>query len=400
MEASRCDRLVERRAKILVIDDSSVVLDVLDEALSARDWQVVTASGADKALHHLATLSPDVVICDLHMPGMDGKQAHRHITGLDPTCAFIVLSSEKDLSVVLELVREGVFEYVQKDSGTEAVVAAVERALRHVWVDRQNVRLSADLRATNRELETRVEQLAALLEVRPRPVPRRTHEVAGGTIPAGSRGPGGGCDSYDQFVRADGLWLVTGDVSGDSFGAGLVMLMVRSALGGLLRGRGELKPSECLRAANELLVESVRRGMIKDHQVNSCVLQSSDDGAVTFAGGTQELVVWRAAARRCEPVTTSRPSLGSEPGLDFPDTALRLTPGDTLLLHTDGVTQAHNPRGGALGLSRLMDWLGEEGGRPVDAIRDRLIERIRSWQPDPRDSATVLVARYLGHPED
>jgi DNA-binding NarL/FixJ family response regulator len=391
---------VERRAKILVIDDSSVVLDVLDEALSARDWQVVTAQGADKALHHLATLSPDVVICDLHMPGMDGKQAHRHITGLDPTCAFIVLSSEKDLSVVLELVREGVFEYVQKDSGTEAVVAAVERALRHVWVDRQNVRLSADLRATNRELETRVEQLATLLEVRPRPVPRRTYDVAGGTIPAARGVPAGGCDSYDIFTRPDGLWLVVGDVSGESFGAGLVMLMVRSGLGGLLRGRGELKPGECVRATNELLVEGVRRGMSKDHQVNVSLLQASDDGSVTFAGGTQEMVVWRGATRRCEPVTTSHPSLGTETGLDFPDASLRLAPGDTILLHTDGVTQTHNSRGGALGLSRLMDWFGEEGGRPVEAVRDRLTERIRSWQPDARDSATVLVGRYLGRPEE
>jgi serine phosphatase RsbU (regulator of sigma subunit) len=394
--------IVERRAKILVIDDSSVVLDVLDEALSARDWQVVTASGADKALHHLATLSPDVVICDLHMPGMDGKQAHRHITGLDPTCAFIVLSSEKDLSVVLELVREGVFEYVQKDSGTEAVVSAVERALRHVWVDRQNVRLSADLRATNRQLETRVEQLGALLEVRPRPVPRRTFEVAGGAVPTTLTGAASasGCDAYDLVARPDGLWVAIGDVSGESFGAGLVMLMVRSALGGLLRGRAEIKPGECVRATNELLVESVRRGMSKDHQVNVSLLHCADDGTVTFAGGTQEMVVWRAAARRCEPITTSRPALGAEPALDFPEGTLRLGPADTLLLHTDGVTQASNPRGGALGLSRLMDWFGEEGGRPVEAIRDRLIERVRSWQPDARDNATVLVARYLGRIEE
>jgi serine phosphatase RsbU (regulator of sigma subunit) len=384
-----------RRPKILVIDDSSVVLDVLDEAFSVHDWQVMTAAGAEKALHQMASFCPDVVICDLHMPGMDGKQAHRHLTGLDPTCAFIVLSSEKDLSVVLELVREGVFEYVQKESGTEAVVAAVERALRHVWVDRQNVRLSADLMATNRELESRFEQLKALLEIAPRPVPLRCFEVAGGSLPPGAVGS----DYYDLIPRADGLWLGIGDVSGDRFGAGLIMLMVRSGLGTLLRGRTELRPGEAVRAMNELLVESVRRGMSKDHQVNLTLLRCADDGLVTFAGGAQQLVVWRAGARRCELVPTARPPLGLESGVEFPEAVLRLGAGDTILLHTDGVTQTTSAPGESLGLSRLLEWFGEGGDLPVGSIRDRLVERVHDWRPDTVEHATVLVARFTGRSE-
>jgi sigma-B regulation protein RsbU (phosphoserine phosphatase) len=383
------------RPKILVVDDSSVVLDVLDEALSARDWQVMTAGGADEALHRAADFCPDVVVCDLHMEGMDGRQAHRHISGLDPTCAFIMLSSENELSVVLEMVREGVFEYVQKDSGTEAVVAAVERALRHVWVDRQNQRLSADLRATNRQLQMRFDELEALVHLLPRPILARGFDVAGGCRLAGGKGS----DYYDSIRGPDQLWLAIGDVSGEAFAAGLTMVALRSGLGTLVRGRTQLEPSEAFRAMNDLLAENVDRGMSGDHQVNLTLLRCADDGTVTYAGGAQQLIVWRARARICELLSTSRPPLGAQGGMNFPDASLRLAPGDTILLHTNGVTQTAGPEAGAIGLERLVDWFGEEAGRPVDGIRDRLIERMRSWNRAPDRNATVLVARYRGRSE-
>jgi sigma-B regulation protein RsbU (phosphoserine phosphatase) len=383
------------RPKILVIDDSSVVLDVLEEALSAHDWQVMTAGGADEALHQAADFCPDVVICDLHMDGMDGKQAHRHITGLDPTCAFIILSSENELSVVLELVREGVFEYVQKDSGTEAVVAAVERALRHVWVDREHLRLSADLRASNRQLQTRLDQLEALVQLLPRPVVARTFEVAAGGLPAGSTGS----DYHDSIPDGGKLWLAIGDVSGESFAARVIMLAVRSGLATLVRGRTDLEPGEAFRAMNDLLADNVGRGMSEDHQVNLTLLRCADDGTVTYAGGTQPLIVWRARARICELLSTSRPPLGMQGGMDFPDATLRLAPGDTILLHSDGVTRTASPDAGAIGLERLVDWFSQEGGRPLDGIRDALIARVRGWHPAPDRNATVLVARYLGGSE-
>ena len=105
-------------------------------------------------------------------------------------------------------------------------------------MDRQNVRRAADLRATNRDLQKRVELLAALLGVQPRPVPMRCFEVAAGGLAGGL----GGSDYHDRVGRPDGLWLAVGDASGDRFAAGLIMLMVRSGLGALLRGRAPLAP--------------------------------------------------------------------------------------------------------------------------------------------------------------
>jgi sigma-B regulation protein RsbU (phosphoserine phosphatase) len=238
-------------------------------------------------------------------------------------------------------------------------------------------------------MELRFGQLGALLQMPPLVVPVRRFEVAGGALPAAARGS----EYHDVIPRADGLWLGIGDVSGESFGAGLIMLMVRSGLGTVLRARTELAPGEAVRGMNEVLVETVQRGLSHEHQINLTVLRAADDGTIAFAGGAQQLIVWRAGPRRCEMIPTSRPSLGLESGVDFPDTSLRLHPGDTILLHTGGVTQAASARNGAIGLQRLVDWFGEEGGRPVEEIRDRLVERVRSWHPHDHQ-ATLLVARY------
>jgi sigma-B regulation protein RsbU (phosphoserine phosphatase) len=353
------------------------------------------------------------VVCDLHMPEMDGKEVHRRVASLDPTAAFIVLSGENDLQVVLGLVREGVFDYVQKDSGTEALVAAADRAIRHVRVVRENLRLSQDLRSINRELEQRLEELEASREIYaakerlereleiagsiqtsivPRRVPVRNFDFAGALVPASAVGG----DYYDVTPTPEGLWLGIGDVSGHGLEAGLIMLMVQSGLGALLRGRPTMRPSEAVRAINELLVENVRHRMGKDDHVTLTVLRCAVDGAVTFAGAHEDLLIWRAESGQCEIVNTPGTWVGIQSGLDFPDAGLRLEPGDTLLLYTDGVTEANHATTGMVGLPRLRQWFEEDAKRPVDGIRDRMLERVRAWQTEQRDDMTVLVVRYLG----
>jgi len=403
----------EGRSRILVIDDSPIVLDMLEEALTAHGWDIRTASSGDQALQLASTFRPDVVVCDLHMPQMDGKEVHRRLAATDPTVAFIVLSGENDLAVVLGLVREGVFDYVQKDDGTDALVAAADRALRHVRIVRENLRLSEDLRAINRELEQRLQELEASREISaakerlereleiagtiqtsivPRRVPVRNFDFAGGLVPASVVGG----DYYDVTPVADGLWLGIGDVSGHGLEAGLIMLMVQSGLGALLRGRAPLRPSEAVRALNDLLVENVRQRMGKDDHVTLTVFHCTVGGSVTFAGAHEDLLIWRAATGACDVVHTPGTWVGIQSGLEFPDATSWLDPGDTMLLYTDGVTEAAAKGGAMVGLERLSQWFVEDVHRPVEAIRDRLIERVRAWQSEQRDDLTVLVVRYLG----
>jgi len=84
---------------------------------------------------------------------------------------------------------------------------------------------------------------------------------------------------------------------------------------------------------------------------------------------------------------------------DIPDGALhddecRLEPGDTLLLYTDGVTEAMNARREVFGIDRLTRTLERAAGESVDEIRDRILAEVRGFMSDQRDDLTLVVLRY------
>jgi signal transduction histidine kinase len=151
-------------SRVLVVDDSDIALEIVREGLTRRGFIVAEASDGVQAIELARTWRPDVVVCDLHMPGMDGMQVVRRLAAIDVLIPVIMLSGEGDLSAVLRVVHQGVFDYVQKGSDTRALTAAVTRAAKHVRVLRENERLSDELRAANEELERRVHERTQALE--------------------------------------------------------------------------------------------------------------------------------------------------------------------------------------------------------------------------------------------
>jgi adenylate cyclase len=94
------------------------------------------------------------------MPDMEGLEVMRRIRALDPTLPVVVLSGDADLSAVLGAVRQGAFDYVVKDgSDIRPLQAAIERAVAHARLARENLRLTYARQRANEELEARVCEL-------------------------------------------------------------------------------------------------------------------------------------------------------------------------------------------------------------------------------------------------
>jgi signal transduction histidine kinase len=148
---------------VLVVDDSPVTVEIFRIALCDDGWDVRTSLTADAAFELVHTWRPDVVVCDLYMPEMDGLAFFRRLRTLDALLPLIMVSGEESLSVVLSAVHEGVYDYVQKNGDTRALCAAVTRAAHHVEAVRENARLSDELKRANQELESRVAERTAQL---------------------------------------------------------------------------------------------------------------------------------------------------------------------------------------------------------------------------------------------
>ena len=75
-------------------------------------------------------------------------------------------------------------------------------------------------------------------------------------------------------------------------------------------------------------------------------------------------------------------------------TELRLAPGDTILLHTDGIPEARNSEREMYGLERLRLALERNAHLGVDEVRDRVMHDARSFMAEQKDDLTLVVLRY------
>ena len=199
----------------------------------------------------------------------------------------------------------------------------------------------------------------------PKKLPRsRLVEVYGKMIPAKEMSG----DYFDFMDHADdgsafqghgNFHLCIGDVSGKGLPAGLVMIMARCYLRPL--SRIHRSPKQILTEANRLLYPDTRKDMF----MSALVLYWSDQlGKFVWSGaGHEHLIVYRARTRRAEAIKAGGCVLAAvrEAGQVFQEHELFLEPGDALVLYTDGVTEAKNPRG---------EFFAEDGLEPLT----RLIE--------------------------
>jgi DNA-binding NarL/FixJ family response regulator len=119
-----------RRIKVLIVDDHEVVRLGLRAALdSDDDLDVVGDFGsADAALREAEVTSPDVVLMDVRMPGMDGIQACRILRERQPDTRVVMLTSYSEERAVFASIMAGAAGYLLKNTGRAALVSAVKSA--------------------------------------------------------------------------------------------------------------------------------------------------------------------------------------------------------------------------------------------------------------------------------
>jgi len=207
-----------------------------------------------------------------------------------------------------------------------------------------------------------------------------------------------GGDYYDIRRVGDGCWIGIGDVAGHGVSAGLVMLMVQCVAAALTKADRCATPAQILVGMNEVLHDNIHARMRSDDYVTATILRFYPDGLVVFAGAHEDLVVLRARTGVCEQIETHGTWLGGVPDIRRAtyDEQLRLEPGDTLLLYTDGLSEAINPRGEQFGLGRICAALERTPAGPAQRALDELIAGLRGFTEVRADDVTALVLRYEG----
>lgn len=141
-------------AKLLLIDDDEVVRASLAAYLDDSGFQVLQAGNGLQGLEVFERERPDVIICDLRMPQIDGLELIRRINVINSEVPVIVVSGAGVMSDAVEALRLGAADYLIKPLEDLAVLEhSVRRALDRSHLRLENQRYREKLEATNRELQ-------------------------------------------------------------------------------------------------------------------------------------------------------------------------------------------------------------------------------------------------------
>jgi CheY-like chemotaxis protein len=120
---------VQSGFKILVVDDDHYVLDSLATMLEIEGHTLVPMNDAKTALFAIGTIAPDLVLLDLHMPGMDGMEFLRAIKSNQHLARIpvIMLSARMDRDSVEAARKLGVIDFLAKPVSAEKLISRLDR---------------------------------------------------------------------------------------------------------------------------------------------------------------------------------------------------------------------------------------------------------------------------------
>ncbi len=148
--------------RILVVDDKIEIVTFLNDLLQPLGYAVSFATDGKSALARALQEQPDLILLDLHMPGMSGVEVLEELYRHNCRVPVIMMTLYGSESVVIQALRLGVRDYVPKPFDIDELLAAIEQALEKARLQRERERLVCELRKTNAQLTRRMQELAAL----------------------------------------------------------------------------------------------------------------------------------------------------------------------------------------------------------------------------------------------
>ncbi|WP_261882351.1 nitrogen regulation protein NR(I) [Vibrio pelagius] len=116
---------------VWVVDDDSSIRWVVEKTLSSADIKCETFADAESVLMALERETPDVLVSDIRMPGIDGIELLNQVQQRSPDLPVIIMTAHSDLDAAVNAYQKGAFEYLPKPFDIDETLTLVERAIAH-----------------------------------------------------------------------------------------------------------------------------------------------------------------------------------------------------------------------------------------------------------------------------
>jgi len=398
-KADPCDT----KQTVLVVDDMPENIELMT-AILGEHYQVKVALNGAKALTIVHSDNPpDIILLDIMMPGMDGYEVCRRLKSNESSAPIpvIFISAMADIDDEELGLTLGAVDYITKPVSPPLVLCRVQTQLRlynqnrHLdqLVQKRSRQLAAEtVRREKIEYELRVAreiQLSMLPEQGNNGISANRCRLSGQLRAAQEVGG----DFFNFFPVAENkILFAIGDVSGKGVPAALFMAKASTLLESI--GLEDQSPEQIMLKMNLALCRNNEESMFV---TVGCGMLDTLSGDLNYASaGHDPPVLIRPGCPVRSLDCPGGPLIGIDDLATFPLATTKMQPGDTLLLYTDGITEAFNAQGEMFTKERLFRYLSSIEVQTPGGLIEQLIQQVDAFSAgtDQSDDITVLAVSF------
>ena len=335
----------------------------------------------------------DIILSDINMPEMDGLTLLTKVNEMqNPALKCIMVSAYGDMGNIRQAMNNGAFDFATKPIDLDDLSLTIEKAI-------EQIQYIKTMQKEHNQLESIKGDLAVAREIQqailPRIFPPFPEEASHMDIAASmnaAKDVGG--DFYDFFrIDNDHIGFTIADVSGKGVPAAIFMAVSRT----LLRATGirGVSPAECMTYSNDLLSQESVNYMFVTMFYGIYNIRT---GEVCYSNAGHNPPYLMKANGHVELLPLSKDIVaGAIDDYQFTQESIQLEPGDTLLLYTDGVTEAIDTDEKEYGEARLEKLLAQSCKLSCQEIVDNVKADVKAFagEAEQSDDITLLALKRL-----
>jgi signal transduction histidine kinase/FixJ family two-component response regulator len=153
--------------KVMVVDDEQDVRDGSERILKRIGYRMFQAARGDEALQRLDEISPDIVLLDLKMPGMDGMEVLKRIQERHPNIIVIIITGYATVETAIEAMKRGAYDFIPKPFEPDQLRIVVNRAAEKSRLTHEAELLEKEKRRTLMDLDAEKSRIRTIIESLP-----------------------------------------------------------------------------------------------------------------------------------------------------------------------------------------------------------------------------------------
>ncbi len=335
----------------------------------------------------------DIILSDINMPEMDGLTLLTKINEMqNPALKCIMVSAYGDMGNIRQAMNNGAFDFATKPIDLDDLSLTIEKAIEQIHYIKEMQKEHNELTGIKGDLAVAREiQQAILPRIFP-PFPEETTSMDIAAEMNAAKDVGG--DFYDFFrIDKDRIGFTIADVSGKGVPAAIFMAVART----LIRATGirGVSPAECITYSNSLLSQESVNYMFVTVFYGIYNIRT---GEVTYTNAGHNPPYLIKANGTVEELPLSKDIVaGAIDDYQYTEKTLQLEKGDTLLLYTDGVTEAVDAEVNDYSEDRLKKLLDHSSKLSCQEVVDKVKADVKDFvgEAEQSDDITLLALKRL-----